>query len=175
MEQWKDIPGYEGIYQASDMGGVKSLSRPSGARNGKIKIIKERILRHLLMPNGYVRVSLCKKGVVKGDYVHRIVMAAFFGKSELTVDHINSIKTDNRLCNLRYATYRENSTYHFLKQNNTSKYIGVCFNKHEKRWESGITVGKKRIFLGLFDREEDAGEAYQKALREITIKKAQTV
>lgn len=166
MEQWRDVCGYEGIYQVSDLGRVKSLNRPSNARNGKIKIIKGRILNQRQTPSGYVRVSLCKNGLAKDHYIHRIVAESFIGPSDLAVDHINSVKTDNMLSNPRYVSNRENSTYHFLKQNTTSKHIGVCFNKKEKKWESAITIRGKKKFLGLFKNENDAADAYQNALQE---------
>lgn len=63
------------------------------------------------LSRGYLRVSLWKGNVGKAYFIHRLVMAAFMGESDLSVDHINGDKTDNRLCNLRYCTLAENTLY----------------------------------------------------------------
>ena len=96
-ERWKDVVGYEGLYEVSDMGRV---------RNGK-----KRILFLRSDPNGYPNVCLCKDGVKKSYRVHRLVSRAFLGDlpEGYCTDHINRDKTDNRLCNLRYVNYQENN------------------------------------------------------------------
>ena len=105
-EVWRDVKGYEGLYQVSNMGRVKSLGRKD--RFGRV--IKERILEPAVTHNGYLRVGLHVDGKRKMLRVHRLVCEAFHenpdNKSE--VNHVNENKTDNRACNLEWSTRREN-------------------------------------------------------------------
>lgn len=101
-EIWKDIPNYEGLYQISNLGNVKSL-----------KFGKERILKPRYEGGGYVQVGLHKEGGGKNFKVHRLVMLAFVSESDLHVNHINGIKSDNRLENLEYCTRSENIQHAF--------------------------------------------------------------
>lgn len=104
-EFWKDIPGYEGFYQVSNTGKIKSFI----FYNGKLTSSRARLLKPLLTKSGYTRVRLTNKyGDRKYIYIHRIVLTTFVGKSPLQVNHINGIKTDNNLFNLEYVTRSEN-------------------------------------------------------------------
>ena len=97
-EIWKDIVGYEGLYQISNTGRVKSLAKWIYYSNGRKDFLKERILKQKIS-YGYPRVGLTKNKQQKNFLVHRLVMTAFRGKSKLCIDHINSDRTDNRLGN----------------------------------------------------------------------------
>lgn len=103
MEIWKDIPGYEGIYQASKLGQIKSLKRPF--------VKKDRILKPRYCQKGYVQAILLKNKIEKSYKVHRLVMLAFVGPSKLGVNHKNGIKNDNRLENLEYSTAKQNTNH----------------------------------------------------------------
>lgn len=95
-EVWKDIPNYEGHYKVSNHGQVKSV------KNGN------EIIRALKKRGDYLAVDLHIFGKAKTFTVHRLIMLAFVGESDLHVNHINGIKTDNRLENLEYCTRSEN-------------------------------------------------------------------
>lgn len=109
-EIWKDIEGYEGQYQVSTLGRVRSVERQVRKWNG-FKTIRESFLKQKLGKNGYVQVTLCKDGRMKTYLVHRLVAKAFIPNPQNNpqIDHINTIKTDNRVENLRWVTRKENS------------------------------------------------------------------
>lgn len=111
MEIWKDIIGYEGIYQVSNMGRVKSLDRMVKHSKGGYAKAKGKMIKTTIMPNGYIRVGLAVKGKCKGFYVHRLVAEAFLPNphNKEHVDHINTIRDDNRVDNLRWVTRKENA------------------------------------------------------------------
>lgn len=168
MEEWRDISGYEGLYQVSNLGRVKSLGRiVDGVKRNKlpIKRIKvERILKQSLNPDGYAFIRLCKDSIMTTKYVHKLVAISFLGEmSGLHVDHINNVQKDNRLENLQWIFPRENTS---KDRKGSSKFIGVSLRKNSKKWESYISINKRRKHLGLFNNEKDAKEAYQKALIE---------
>lgn len=111
-ETWKDIQGYEGLYQVSDLGRVRSLGRICNAKNGSQQKKKARILTQEITIHGYCRVRLFDCSKHSRHYsVHRLVLGAFVGASDLQVNHINEIKTDNRLVNLEYVTPKENCNH----------------------------------------------------------------
>ena len=112
-EIWKDIKGFEGIYQASNLGRVKSLERFRKGKNGFLVSVKEKILKPRMLNSGYYIVQLYKNSIGKWYQVHRIVWEAFNGSiSEgLQVNHINEVKTDNRLSNLNLMTPKENCNW----------------------------------------------------------------
>ena len=149
-EIWKDVPSFEGLYMASNTGLVKSLKRK-----------KEVILSAKPDKYGYCRANLTKRGARWLTSIHRIVMTTFMGPSELTIDHINMNKTDNRLENLEYVSLRENIVRSFESKKSSSKYIGV--SKSGKKWAARISVKSSDIYLGRFETEIEAVEAYKKA------------
>ncbi len=111
-ETWKDIQGYEGLYQVSDLGRIRSLGRIANAKNGSKQTKKSRILMQEITIHGYCRVRLFDyEGKSKHYAVHRLVLSAFSGEAELPVNHINEIKTDNRLVNLEYCSTKENCNH----------------------------------------------------------------
>ena len=107
-EVWRDIPNYEG-YQVSNFGRVKSLER----LNARGYRVNEKILKPTITHRGYYLIGLCKNSIQKFYYVHRLVWISFNGTipEGLQVNHINEIKTDNRLENLNLMTAKENMNY----------------------------------------------------------------
>jgi len=102
-------------------------------------------------------------------YVHRIAYEIFYGKipEGKEIDHINRIKTDNRICNLRLATHMENIRNSSIRSDNTSGNVGVSFQKSRNKWEAYIILPKKqKVFLGYFDTKEEAYAARVAAEKE---------
>jgi hypothetical protein len=117
MEIWKDIKGYEGLYQISNLGNVKALekTRNWNARGKQLQsILKEKIL--IPFNNyGYNYVILWKDNKIKNCRVHRLVAQAFIEnpQSKLEVNHINGIKDDNSIKNLEWVTSEENREHSY--------------------------------------------------------------
>jgi hypothetical protein len=173
---WKDIPGYEGLYQVSDCGQIKSYTRVRW--NGKVNYIqKEKILKPGLT-NGYHNIGLYKGGKRENFYIHRLVALAFLdGDSTLTVNHIDECKTNNHVSNLEYLT-RGDNTRAWIKNNpdrmsdRVEKSIrvkgqqvldtetGIIFPSvfsasrymHEKEGAKGLFVWDHKIRLGKQNR-----------------------
>lgn len=112
MENWKPVVGYEGLYEVSDCGNVRGLDRPvnTNIRFNNSRIVKGKLIKSNLNNKGYYTVCLCKDGVVNKIPIHRIVATAFIPNpnNERVVNHISGIKTDNRVENLEWVSYREN-------------------------------------------------------------------
>lgn len=157
-EEWKDIVGYEEVYQISNLGNIKSL-----------KFQKEKTLKPQTNTKGYFIVNLYKNKKMKSHQIHQLVAMAFLNhtpcKMELVINHINFDKKDNKVYNLEIVTNRENSNRKHLKS--TSKYTGVCFEKDRNKWTAQIKIDGKRVLLGRFSNEIDASNAYQSKLKEV--------
>lgn len=117
-EIWKDIPGYEGLYQVSDYGRVRSLNYLG--HEGKVKVLR------IVIANGYYYLTLYKDGKKKGFRVHRLVVTAFIGPIPrgMVVNHINENKLDNRLSNLEICTQKYNNNWGTRNERLSKKLIG---------------------------------------------------
>jgi hypothetical protein len=149
------------IYRISSKGRIKSLNYN---RTGK-----ERLLKLSFDKNGYLHVSLCKNNTCKTRRVHQLVAEAFLEHTpcgyELVVNHINFLRSDNRVENLEIVTARENSNHKQIPV--SSKYEGVCWSKSHNKWLAQIFVEGKNINLGYFDIEEEANQYFCNALLSI--------
>lgn len=107
VEIWKDIVGYEGLYQVSNLGRVKSLG------NGKTHNSKERILKARKETNGYLRITLTKDGKQKKYTIHRLVATAFIPNPDNLpiVNHKDEDKLNNRIENLEWCDAKYNINY----------------------------------------------------------------
>lgn len=107
--------------------------------------------------DGYIQIGIDGKRYP----AHRLGWLIYHGawpKDQL--DHINTIKTDNRISNLREATNQQNQYNRGLQSNNKSGLKGVSWNKAQKKWLARIRADKKLFHLGSFNKKEDAHHAY---------------
>jgi len=156
IEVFKDIPGYEGLYQVSNFGKVKSKHS-----NTHIILSNSKTLK------GYEKVTISKNKRKKTYEVHKLMAMAFLNHkpngNKLVVDHIDNNKLNNNLKNLQIITHRENCSKDIC--NKTSKYTGVFFNKENNKWRACININKVKKHLGYYDNEYDAYLAYKKELK----------
>lgn len=131
-EIWRDIPEYKGLYKINNLGQVKSL-------------INNKLLKCWMNSGGYCSVKLCLYGLKKNHVIHRLVAKAFIPNPEnkTQVDHINTIRADNRVENLRWVTEKENSNNPLtvLHLSNCKKGMKLSFETKKKCSISHI--GKK--------------------------------
>lgn len=124
---WKDIKGFEGLYQVSDTGKVKRISSEVTSITGQKYIVPGRMLKTTLTGRGYPTVTLSKQGKVKRYYVHRLVAEAFIPNPENkpTVNHINGNKLQSNVENLEWSTYSDNNQHAYntgLKASGEGQY-----------------------------------------------------
>lgn len=153
-EIWKDIKDYEGLYQVSNLGRIKSLDRiiKSGVSNSGYSKINGKILKQKLGKDGYLSVQLWKKGKGKWFIAHRLIAIAFIPnpQNKPYIDHINTIRNDNRIENLRWATREENDHNPITLKNRIGK-CGIkikCLNTGEVFVSSGEAGRKLGVSAG---------------------------
>ena len=165
-EVFVDVKGYEGMYQISNLGRLKSLSRERF--NGhSTYFTKEKMLSQSKNNKGYKTVTLCKENKLKTFTLHRLVAVAFLNHTPngntLVIDHQDNNKSNNTLANLQIITNRENCSKD--KKNGSSIYTGVSFHIRVKKWCASIFMNGKLKHLGYFTDELDAAREYQRALQ----------
>ena len=135
IEEWKPVKNFEGLYEVSNLGRIKSLYK-----NGKEKILKP--MKHR---DGYLVVNLYKNGKRKGCKVHRLVAQAFIlnidNKPE--VDHINTIRDDNRVENLKWVTKKENRNNILTKEHLNAIYQTQDFRERMSKAKKRKNFQKK--------------------------------
>jgi hypothetical protein len=161
-EIWKDILGYEGLYQVNDYGNVKSLSRT--ITKGNITYVtKDRILKQSIDSQGYPYVNLSDYKKQKTFRVHQLVAVAFLNHTPdkhkgLVIDHIDNNKLNNMTTNLQLITNKKNTSKD--RKNKTSKYTGVSWHKQSNKWLAQFRENGSVKYLGTFETEEEARDAY---------------
>lgn len=167
QEIWKDVVGFEGYYEVSNTGVIRSVDRYVNGIYGK-RLVKGVVLKTFIDVDGYVRNGIKKFGKSYCVIAHREVAKAFIPnlQNKPVINHKNGIRTDNRVENLEWVTIRENvwhSSQFKGEGKKTSKYIGVC-KLPNGNWQAYISVGTKNIILGTFLSEETA---YERRLQEL--------
>lgn len=116
---------------------------------------------------GYTRVVRRYKGFFRNYKAHRLAWFLYYGVwPKDYIDHVNGIKSDNRLINLREATGFQNQANRKPQVGCSSKYKGVSWFKQTCKWEAYIEVNRKKIHLGHYHKEEEAALAYNRAALE---------
>lgn len=165
VENWRDLVGFEGNYEVSDLGRVRSIKTSQGTKRERLKKFSER--------SGYLYVNLWKENKPYNEAVHRAVAKAFLPNPKATVNHIDGDKHNNRLSNLEWATHSENHKHAFrigLKSKETcralklgtkspnakSKYHNVSYDSTRNKWVGSIKMNKKVHGNKRFDTEIEA-------------------
>lgn len=162
-EEWRDIKGYEGYYQVSNMGRVCALPRQVYDKNGHIKRLRFRILATKLSSGLYPRASLSKDNNLDVRTVHKLVAEAFLPApidSTYVIDHINRRREDNRAVNLRWVSLSENYANSEYARQQSSRFRGVTLDKKDAHWVAQIGFNQSIRRLGRFNSEIEAARAY---------------
>lgn len=151
-EIWKDIEGYEGLYQVSNLGRVKRLK-------GKYRK-SERILKQGINKQGYLLVCLCKDNTHKMGRVHRLVAQAFIPNSENKpqVNHIDEDKTNNNVDNIEWMTAKENN-------NHGSRNVRSAISKGTKIKAIDIATGECNEYYSIHECARELGLSHSNILK----------
>ena len=161
IEVWKDIPEFEGLYQVSNLGNVRSLNYK---RTGIVKKLTCSVDK-----NDRRTVKLYNFNTRKTYNVTVLIAITFLNHKpnghRIVVDHINNDSLNDNLYNLQLITHRENLSKD--KKGFTSKYTGVSWVKSNGKWTSNIRINGRVKHLGTFINELEAAKAYQNELNKI--------
>lgn len=171
QEEWHDIVGYEGLYQVSDLGRVRSLDRTIQREDNAPFVLPGRILKCRTDKDGYILVTLNGGFSPKTFKVHRLVAQAFIKNDDNLpqVDHINGARNDNRIVNLRWSSVSKNlSLRHNVMSESGLKGVRLCKKIKMQRYQAYAHdfVTKKFIHIGLFDTAEQAKAARDRFVKE---------
>lgn len=160
-EIWIDIKDYEGYYQVSNLGSVRSVDRYIEYNNGRIHFRISQVLKFKLDKGGYQYVVLSKNNIQKTKKIHRLVLESFNSNTDtvnrLEVNHKSGIKTENFLDNLEWVTKSENMLHAF--KNNLKTPTKYWLNKKGKENHKSKTVYQydfKGNFLNEFGSTHEA-------------------
>ena len=155
MEEFKIIKDFDN-YEVSNFGNVRNNQTGH-------------ILKPGINTQGYYFVNLYKDGKIKTKRIHRLVGEAFIPNqlNKPLIDHINNLRTDNRVENLRWATTQENAFNQQLSSANTSGSKGVYYHKRDKVWYAKIQINGQKLHLGNFDSKEEAIKARVKKAKQL--------
>lgn len=139
-EVWKDVEGYEGLYQVSNLGRVKSLTHYITKENCKPREVKGKILTPFFdRPKGYLSVSLSKNNKIKLQRIHRLVAQAFIPNPDnlIQINHKDGNKTNNNVENLEWCSCKDNIRHAWENKLSyvSEKHRKVASETQKKRWE----------------------------------------
>ena len=154
MEEFKKIEEYEN-YEISNFGNVRNTDTG-------------RILKPRKNTEGYYIVDLYKNGIMKNFYIHRLIGFAFIPNPENLpcIDHIDRIRTNNLISNLRWISNSNNNRNRPKFKNSSSKYMGVYFHKANGKYVATIRINNKNKYIGLYEKEEEAGRAFDNFVKQ---------
>lgn len=160
-ETWKAIPNFEGLYEISTKGRVKSF------------VYNHKKIERIINPHkcgvkrrNYNQVTLYKKSLKYTKRIHWLMAVTYRGHTEgdgMVVDHVDNDYLNDNLENIQLLTIRQNTSKD--RKGGTSKYIGVHKAKGTKKWKAVIGIDGKNEALGSFNNELDASKAYQDRLK----------
>lgn len=144
IEVWKDVKNYEGYYIVSSMGKVKSLDRIVLGKNGASCFRCGKLKSSVTNRGGYLLVMLSKNNKPKSCRIHRLVAEAFIPNPDNLpcIDHINTIRTDNRVSNLRWVTQKENCNNELSKKSYSEANKGRVLSEE---WKKKIGKGNGKL------------------------------
>lgn len=152
-EIWKDIPEYEGLYQASNLGRIKRLKTAVRGAYGNERTLQERICKPHRHPNGYTSVCLCKNGVAKTVSIHRVIATLFLPNPNNLpqVNHKDENKQNNNASNLEWCDAQYNLTFGTRVQRVTKKLCRTvrCYSMDGSVVGvfDGIAIAKRELNL----------------------------
>ena len=160
-EIWKDIIGYEGLYQISNLGRVKSLERIKPNNQP----IKETIKKLKLSKKGYYYIALYKDTICKTHGIHRIIGIHFIEVDmnlieNLEINHKDGNPRNNNIKNLEWVNKRENNSHNKIGGNFISKFIGVGWLGVYKKFKAEVRINDRLLYLGESINEIDCAETY---------------
>ena len=171
IENFKPVPGYEGYYEVSDHGTVRSVQRVVMRSNGAPQTIRARVRKTYQKKTGHLSTSLSKNGRIKSWDIHTLVMRAFVGPlpEGMEVRHLDGNAQNNHLSNLRYGTRAENDQDMLrhgtgYEQSKTHCPHGHAYSGENLRWGKGgkgymgrfcVACGRARNRKGVREGTED--------------------
>ena len=166
-EIWRPIEGYEGLYEVSSYGRVKSVDRYVKSKSNSYRLIKGKVLSGSITKYGYVRCNIKVNGVLKGYFVHRLVAEAFIPNPDNLpqVNHKNEVKSDNCVDNLEWCDPKYNMNYGSRQERyrNTMLERGHWSGLSEEQYMKKYKEENKERMMKYF---QDYREKHKEKIRE---------